>query len=114
MDDRQYLPPLNVHNLSDEPPSKRQHATVEDVEDEESPQYYREELEGAGRVYGRAQTEFERFRSKHQKWKLKPWAPYWDKDEWELVQWLVKHCVTQRGIDAYLRLKIVSLESVRL
>jgi hypothetical protein len=104
--------PADVHQPSAEPPSKRQRTTIEDVEDEEGPQYYKEEFEGAGQVYGRAQTQFERYKSEQEKRKLEPWAPYRDKDEWELVQWLVKHRVTQRGIDAYLRLKIVSYATV--
>jgi hypothetical protein len=111
-DFHQYSPPLDVHQSSVEPPRKRQRATVEDVEDEETPQYYREELEGAGHVYGRAQTEFERFKCEQEKQKLDPWAPYRDKDEWELVQWLVKNRITQQGIEAYLRLKIVSFEII--
>ena len=39
-----------------------------------------------------------------------PWAPFKDKEEWELAQWLITN-VGQNATDKYLKLPIVSLFS---
>jgi glutamate/tyrosine decarboxylase-like PLP-dependent enzyme len=36
-----------------------------------------------------------------------PWTPFTSQDEWDLVQWIVEHRLSQRAIDEYLKLHIV-------
>lgn len=100
-----------------EPARKKQRTTTQATEanaqgtlphTRSAPSYYVKEFKGAGKTYGKAPTEFERFMVEQEKHELPPWAPYHSQEEWELVQWLTKHRVTQCAIEAYLRLKIVS------
>lgn len=101
-----------------EPAQKRQRTPIQDEEAEgegeglphmgSAPSYHVEEFKGAGKTYGKAPTEFKRFQVAQERLGLPPWAPYHNKEEWELAQWLIKHRVAQSAIDAYLRLKIVS------
>jgi hypothetical protein len=93
----------------EDPVPKRRQPTVEDVEDEDTRKsYYAEKFRGAGKTYGKAPTQFERYKAKQDELGLPPWAPYKDEEEWELAHWLLKNRVTQKAIEAYLRLKIVS------
>jgi hypothetical protein len=107
------LPPAQ----SDLPHPKRPRVTIEEVLDKDDPaapsstkepSYFTESFEGAGQTFGRGVTEFERFKAAQDQHNLPPWAPYRDQEEWELAQWLVKNRVSQKGIDTYLKLKIVS------
>jgi hypothetical protein len=105
-------------------------ATVEDDEDDDFPQTVPssksrlvetfEEITGAGAPVGsqRYKTDFEQLRDD----KLRStsslgdnplWAPFADKDDWELAQWLAT-TVGQSAIDEYLKLSIVSSNCVRI
>ena len=37
-----------------------------------------------------------------------PWSPFESREEWELAQWLITSGVSQKKIDAFLKLKMVS------
>jgi hypothetical protein len=96
-------------DAAEDPAPKRRRPTVEDVEDEDTRKsYYAEKFEGAGKMYGKAPTQFEHYKAMQEELGLSPWAPYKDEEEWELAHWLIKNRVTQSAIEAYLRLKIVS------
>lgn len=101
--------------MDEEPPSKR--ARIDDVEDED------DELETGGlpkrpfvdysarlstKIKGRGQTLFEAMDAA-QAGKDNPWAPFADKEEWELAHWLMTKGLTQSAVDDYLKLPIVSI-----
>lgn len=87
-----------------EPPSKR--ARVEDIEDEGEPnRYVKAYLGRAADEIGEEDTEFERLRASQTS--ENPFAPFCDRDEWQLAEWLTKE-TTQKPRDAFLKLPIVS------
>lgn len=92
-----------------EPTSKR--ARVEEVEDEDDPGVFRRCFESfPGRVasvLGKKTTVFEELRDEHDADGVPIWAPFDDRDDWDLAQWLAKN-VTQTATDEFLKLGIVS------
>jgi len=88
--------------------SKR--ARVEEVEDEEAPQVgrYPDPYPGnAGETFGEGKTAFEKLQEEQMTEGLDPWAPFENKEEWELAHWLMKN-VGQTKADDFLKLPIVS------
>ena len=88
--------PSPRHIDSPEPePAENQHqskrARVEEVEDEEAYPRYVNEFPTRAEEFGDGKTAFEQiFEEQRAKGEL-PWAPFADKDEWELARWLVKN-----------------------
>lgn len=85
-------------------------ARVEDVDDEESnePNRWIKDYPGpAGATSGQSQSYFEKVRDEQKTRGEDPWAPFEDKDEWELAQWLIQN-VGQNATDKFLKLPIVS------
>jgi hypothetical protein len=99
---------LSPENTSDGRPSKRTRVEVEEVEDEDAPgrRYVQSYPEGAAYILGQGKTMFETYREKQDGRKEQRWAPFQDKEEWELAQWLMKN-VGQMKIDEFLKLDIV-------
>ena len=62
----------------------------------------------AGTQLQPAQSCFETVREEQKKTGDNPWAPFADKEEWELAQWLITN-VGQNATDKYLKLPIVSV-----
>ncbi|KZP20961.1 hypothetical protein FIBSPDRAFT_1021562 [Athelia psychrophila] len=94
-----------------EPVSKR--ARVEEVEDEQAPpilgrepfvEPYPEEKE-AGKIYGRARTNFEEIRVKQQSEGKEPWAPFESEAEWEVARWMMRSGISQRETESFLKLE---------
>jgi hypothetical protein len=108
-----------VPEPSPEPrPSKR--ARVEEVEDEDSVRVQRGPdtqnrrfVEAyprpAGIAIGQGKTKFQILHEKQTKQGESNYAPFANKEEWELAQWLSRR-VGQTAIDEYLKLPIVSPE----
>jgi hypothetical protein len=87
-------------------PAENQHqskrARVEEVDDEETYPRYAKEFPTSAKVFGDGKTAFEEiFREQTAKGES-PWAPFADKDEWELARWLVKN-VNQRATEEFLK-----------
>ena len=99
----------DVSNL--EPQSKR--ARVEEVDDEEAGGLCRwvQEFEGAAEELADSKTLFDKLREQQEAMCEPPLAPFVDKDEWELAQWLMKN-VTQTATEQFLKMKGVSCYSV--
>jgi hypothetical protein len=109
------LPPS--HDCSDsggdlpEPPAKRTRVTVEDVEDEEDGQRFPMKYPGnVAAVLGEGETEFAKLHEAQEASGQSPWAPFKDRDEWELAEWLSKR-VNKTGTEEFLKLPIVCLVS---
>jgi hypothetical protein len=71
-----------------------QRATVEEVKDGEAPGTYEMDYDAKDIAHslGEGQTVFERLREEQIAAGLtsKPWAPFEDEEEWDLVQFLMK------------------------
>jgi hypothetical protein len=61
----------------------------------------------AADILGTAQTSFEEMRATREAAGIGNYAPFADKDEWELAEWLINN-VNQRATDEFLKLPIVS------
>ena len=85
--------------------SKR--ARVEEVEDEETYQRYAREFVTSTEELGEAKTVFEEIFEEQAAKGESPWAPFADKDEWELARWLAKN-VNQRATEEFLKMPGVS------
>jgi hypothetical protein len=93
------------------PQAKRPRPTVEDEEDEEAGGRGRFPMEYPGNVaeiLGTGETEFQKLYKQQQASEQNPWAPFEDKDEWELAEWLMKRA-NKTSIDEFLKLPIVCL-----
>ncbi|KAJ3557367.1 hypothetical protein NM688_g1510 [Phlebia brevispora] len=100
-----------------EPPSKR--ARVEEVEDEEldagglpKNPFVRMHTD-AGVPLGEGKTLFERVHEERVKEGLgdQPWAPFEDRQEWDLVRFLMASGLSQQDIDRFLKLEITRQRS---
>ena len=106
-DDFSPFVPSPRHVDSPEPePAENQHqskrARVEEVDDEETYPRYAKEFPTSAKVFGDGKTAFEEiFREQMAKGKS-PWAPFADKDKWELARWLVRN-VNQRATEEFLK-----------
>ena len=94
---------------ANERPLKRARVEVEEVEDEDAPRrcYVESYPDGAAEILGRSKTKFDAYREGQDERGEQRWAPFRDKEEWELAQWLLKN-VGQTKIDEFLKLDIVS------
>jgi len=97
-------------------PQQGRRATVEDVPDEDDapklPQgevwiddYDEERLAGA--TGEPCKTSFQFHRDQQKEAGLEPWSPFESEDEWELARWLMSAGVSQKKMDALLKLKMV-------
>ena len=86
--------------------SKR--ARVEEVEDEETYLRYVKEFPTTAEEFGDGKTAFEQIFEEQRAKGESPWAPFADKDEWELARWLVKN-VNQRAAEEFLKMPGVSV-----
>jgi hypothetical protein len=87
-----------------------QRARVEEVEDEETYQRYAREFPTPADELGDGKTIFEEIFDDQREKDESPWAPFADKDEWELARWLAKN-VNQRATDNFLKMSAVSFIS---
>ncbi|KAK0216895.1 hypothetical protein IW262DRAFT_1507425 [Armillaria fumosa] len=95
------------------PPFKR--TRVEDVEDEEDmsspPEHYIQDfLWEAGDLIieqGVLPPFFEQLRHERFDKNEEMWAPFSSRDEWELVQWLLRSGISQKEIDTFLKLESI-------
>lgn len=100
--------PAPPPNAPQEEPNRR--ARVEDIEDDDDDNggYYIQDFpRPAGTPIGKGCSYFEQVRQKQRDCGQDPWAPFEDKDEWELAQWLLLN-VGQNATDKFLKLPIVS------
>ena len=78
------------------------------MEDEETYPRYAKEFPTSAEELGEAKTAFEYiFEDQRAKDEL-PWAPFADKEEWELARWLAKN-VNQRATEEFLKMSGVSI-----
>jgi len=89
----------------DEHQSKR--ARVEDVDDEDNYHRYARDFPTPTEELGEAKTAFEEIFEEQRAKGESPWAPFADKDEWELARWLAKN-VNQRATEEFLKMPGVS------
>jgi len=86
-------------------------AQSEEVEDQDARGRYAEDYnpENVAHILRKSQSAFETLKEDQNNAGLaeKPWAPFEDKDEWELAQFLIKE-VSQTAANKYLKLPIVS------
>ncbi|KAJ6586558.1 hypothetical protein B0H10DRAFT_2168046 [Mycena sp. CBHHK59/15] len=89
-------------------PRKCQHATVEEVEDEDERhvQDFLEDLD-TSECLEKCKTYFQTLREKQRADGNTPWYPFESEDEWELAQWLMTSGLSQKKTDDYLKLKAV-------
>jgi len=91
--------------------SKQRGVTVEEIDDEEAPSHggrYAEAFPApAGESFGERATLFEALKGQQNIEGESRWAPFKDRDEWELAEWLMKN-VGQNKTDEFLKLPIVS------
>jgi hypothetical protein len=100
--------------LGQEAVEQHHHALDED-EGSEEPTFPRFAEEFAAKpiadVVGTAATPFERMTSVQDASGRGTYAPFADREEWELAQWLI-HNVNQRATQEFLKLSIVSVQSI--
>jgi hypothetical protein len=85
-----------------------QHVNADDDDEAGDNQRFIEPFPGvAGEALRQEKTRFEILEQTHQLEGGNPWAPFANKAEWGLVEWLMKN-VGQKSTDEYLRLPIVS------
>lgn len=87
-------------------------ANVEDPDENDQPnkkpkRYVEPYPDPAGQALRREKTRFEIMQDTQRCHGVSPWTPFASRDEWELVEWLMKN-VGQRSTDDYLQLPIVS------
>lgn len=95
------------------PPSKK--TRIEDIEDEDNvagpPEHYIEDFPWpAGdpiAEHGKLPPFFELFRCQKVENNEAMWAPFSSRDEWELARWLMRSSISQKEIDAFLKLESV-------
>lgn len=69
----------------------------------------------AGHVYAKGPTPQESEHTCRSKDGASTWAPFADEEEWELAKWLFNSGLSQRAIDGFLKLPLVSqVESIRV
>ncbi len=96
------------------PPGNPYRVTVEEVEDVEAGGLPKKPWAGeypedarAGEVLRKATTVFEELQEKRRTAGTKHFAPFDDREEWELAKWLMTSGLSQEAIDNYLTLPIV-------
>jgi len=82
-------------------------ADWEEAEDGETYLRYAREFPTTADVLGDAKTIFENILEEQMEKNESPWAPFADKDEWELARWLAKN-VNQRATEEFLKMSGVS------
>lgn len=100
------------------PSSPNHRATVEDAdEDAEDADEDADATEArwieefpypAGVPIGEGVSCFEEWRRDQKRKNEPPWSPFESREEWELAQWLITSGISQKKIDALLKLKLVS------
>jgi len=83
---------------------------VEEVEDEETYPRYVKEFPTRAEELGDGKMAFEEIFEEQKAKGESPWAPFADKDEWELARWLVKN-VNQRATEEFLKMPGVSVST---
>ena len=107
-----FVPPPRHADSAEPEPAEYDHqskrARAEEVEDEETYPRYAKEFPTSAEELGEAKTAFEYiFEDQRAKDEL-PWAPFADKEEWELARWLAKN-VNQRATEEFLKMSGVSI-----
>ena len=82
-------------------------ATGDEAEDEETYMRYAREFPTPAEELRDAKTIFEEIFEDQKGKNESPWAPFIDKDEWELARWLAKN-VNQRATEEFLKMTGVS------
>ena len=80
------------------------------VEDEETYTRYARDFPTPAEELGDAKTIFEEIFEEQKENNESPWAPFADKDEWELARWLAKN-VNQSATEEFLKMSGVSFLS---
>ncbi|OBZ67180.1 hypothetical protein A0H81_13050 [Grifola frondosa] len=65
----------------------------------------------AAEVFGQASTQFEDIHAEKHTAGEDQWAPFADREEWELAEWLMTTGISQEAIDSYLKLPITRKRS---
>ena len=96
-------------NDATEVPESRQHFDVDDADDKEDHnERFIDPFPGAaGEALRHEKTCFENLQQTQQLKGETPWAPFANKAEWGLAEWLMRN-VGQKSTDEYLQLPIVS------
>ncbi len=100
-------------SLAPHVPMASHRVTVEEVPDEDAGHLPHEPWvedfpQPTGTTFGRGETYFDCIHREKQLAGQDAWMPFESEDEWELVKWLMTSGLTQKDIDHYLKLKIVS------
>lgn len=100
-----------LEEMPDDSPSKRRRVTVEEVQDVEAGLPSKPWIEDfpapAGTPLRAGKTYFEDIRDRKEGESESPFAPFADEEEWELAQWLATSGISQKALDAFLKLSIV-------
>jgi hypothetical protein len=102
--------PSPRHDPSPEPGTignEHQWTQGEEAENEDTYLRYAREFPTPAEELGDAKTVFELIFEDQKERNESPWAPFDDKDEWELARWLAKN-VTQRATEEFLKMSGVS------
>ena len=91
------------------PPLKLRCVCIQEVEDVDDTHAWTQERfpRPVATTHGEGTTPFEDYRDEQEASMEGPYAPFQDRDEWDLVKWLMQF-TTQEGIDKFLKLQIVS------
>ena len=88
---------------------------IKEIEDVDSPcsrARFTEAYPGqVGKTLGHSETQFERWHQEQENQGESTWVPFEDQAEWDLACWLIRN-VGQKSIDEYLKLPIVSSDSL--
>jgi hypothetical protein len=107
------IPVAVAAQLQPEPssPNPSHRASVEDDEDngDEASRWIEEFPHPAGVPIEEGVSSFEEWRRDQVKKNELPWSPFESREEWELVQWLMTSGISQKKIDAFLKLKTVRI-----
>lgn len=105
------IPHDHPSDMQDDTPSKRRRVTVEEVPDEEAglprKPWVEDFPQPAGTPLREGQTYFKGLRERRMGEDESPYAPFADKEEWELAQWLATSGISQQALDKFLKLDIV-------
>ncbi|KAF8814138.1 hypothetical protein BYT27DRAFT_7206323 [Phlegmacium glaucopus] len=109
-------PDLMDQDHDEDPPSypKRRAVEIEEVaEENEGESLWVEDFPlPAGVATGECKTTFQKRREEQKAEGKAPWAPFETEKEWELARWLMTAGVSQKKIDAFLKLESIKGDTV--
>lgn len=98
------------------------HASVEDVDEaaghssgtnssDDNVRYRQDYPHAAGLTKGQGLGTFQKLRAQQMQQNIPPWAPFESEEEWEMARWMMTSGISQKKMNAFLKLKTVSILS---